>query len=168
MLYHHYPGAPQQFIRLIKNHGKRELPCPDILHRVGINNTPEKVYNALTTVDGLCHWWTIETSGDSSRGSSLDFGFCEMKVLTSKPHKLVKWRCVQGPQDWMGTEVSFHLKYKDNQTFVIFKHANWKKPTEFMHHCSTKWATFLLSLRDWLDRSEGRPAPYDIKIQVGD
>jgi len=39
---------------------------------------------------------------------------------------------------------------------------------EFMHHCSTKWAVFLLSLRDWLERSEGRPAPYDIKIHVGD
>jgi hypothetical protein len=30
----------------------------------------------------------------------------------------------------------------------VFKHANWKEPVEFMHHCSTKWATFLLNLRD--------------------
>jgi hypothetical protein len=80
----------------------------------------------------------------------------------------VKWKCLQGPEDWIGTEVSFVLKYKDDQTFVIFKHAHWKKTTEFMHHCSTKWATFLLSLRDWLERGEGRPSPYDIKIHVGD
>jgi hypothetical protein len=33
---------------------------------------------------------------------------------------------------------------------------------------STKWAVFLLSLRDWLERGEGRPDPYDVKIHVGD
>jgi len=64
--------------------------------------------------------------------------------------------------------VIFQLKWEDEQTIVLFKHANWKDPVEFMHHCSTKWAVFLLSLRDWLERSEGRPAPYDIKIHVGD
>jgi hypothetical protein len=80
----------------------------------------------------------------------------------------VKWKCIGGPQEWIGTEVSFQLKRKDKQTFILFKHAHWKKPTEFMHHCSTKWAVFLLSLRDWLERAEGRPSPYDMKIHDGD
>jgi hypothetical protein len=53
-------------------------------------------------------------------------------------------------------------------TFVLFKHANWMEPVEFMHHCSTKWATFLLSLRDFIERSAGRPVPNDLKIHVGD
>jgi len=60
------------------------------------------------------------------------------------------------------------LKFKKDETFVLFTHANWKKPDEFMRHCSTKWATFLLSLKGWLEREEGRPAPYDIKIGDGD
>jgi hypothetical protein len=51
---------------------------------------------------------------------------------------------------------------------VLFKHAGWKEPVEFMHHCSTKWATFLLSLRDMLESSSGRPYPHDVKICVGD
>ncbi len=57
---------------------------------------------------------------------------------------------------------------QDFQTIVLFTHTNWKKPDEFMRHCSTKWATFLLSLKDWLEREEGRPAPYDAKISVDD
>jgi hypothetical protein len=65
----------------------------------------------------------------------------------------------RGPDKWLGTEVIFRLVWKEDQTFVIFKHANWKEPVEFMHHCTTKWATFLLSLRDWLERTEGRPTP---------
>ena len=141
---------------------------PDILHRVGINVTPEKVYEALSTIEGLRHWWIVETTGDAKKGGLIDFGFCEMKVVDSKPKKLVHWKCTRGPNEWVGTEVIFQLKWKDEQTFVIFKHANWKEPVEFMHHCSTKWAIFLLSLRDWLERSERRPYPYDVKIHVGD
>lgn len=140
----------------------------DILHRVGINTTPEKVFEVLTTIDGLRHWWIVETSGDTSVGGVIDFGFCEMKVLRAEPGKIVHWKCVRGPEEWIGTEITFQLVWKENQTFVIFKHANWKEPVEFMHHCSTKWAVFLLSLRDWLEKSEGRPHPYDIKIHVGD
>ena len=141
---------------------------PDILHRVGIKVKPKKVFEALSTIDGLRHWWTVETSGDVRKNGFINFGFCEMKVVESKPNKLVRWKCIRGPKEWNGTEVTFQLKYKDDQTFVVFKHAHWKDVREFMHHCSTKWATFLLSLRDWLERAEGRPAPYDVKIHVGD
>ena len=31
---------------------------PDILHRVGIDATPEKVFNALATIEGLRGWWS--------------------------------------------------------------------------------------------------------------
>ena len=78
------------------------------------------------------------------------------------------WRCIDGPPEWIGTEVDFDLKWRDDQTFVLFKHANWREPVEFMHHCSTKWATFLLSLRDQLEKSGGHPAPHDVKIHVND
>ena len=141
---------------------------PDIVHRVGIKTTPDKVYKALSTVEGLRHWWTTETDGDTRRGGIIDFGFCNMKVMESKTGKRVKWKCVKGPREWVDTVVDFQLKKKEGQTFVLFTHANWKKPVEFMHHCSTKWAVFLLSLKNWLEREEGRPYPYDLKIHVGD
>jgi uncharacterized protein YndB with AHSA1/START domain len=140
----------------------------DIRHRVGIKAAPGKVYEAISTIDGLRHWWIAETAGETKRGGVILFGFTDMKVVTLRRNKLVKWKCVRGPKEWVGTDITFELKYKDNQTFVIFTHANWKKPVEFMHHCSTKWATFLLSMKDWLERSEGRPVPYDVKIHVGD
>ncbi len=141
---------------------------PDILHRVGILASPEKVYAALATIDGLSHWWVVETTGNPEKGGLIDFGFCEMEVVASEPGKLVQWKCTRGPDEWVGTEVIFKLQWKEAQTFVLFRHAGWQESVEFMHHCSTKWATFLLSLRDWLERSEGRPYPYDVKIHVGD
>ncbi len=141
---------------------------PDILHRVGIRSAPEKVFEALSTIDGISHWWDVDTKGNAEQGGIINFGFAEMRVVESKPNKLVKWKCVKGPKEWLDTDLTFQLKAKKDQTFVLFTHANWKKPTELMRHCSTKWATFLLSLRDWLERGEGRPSPYDLKIGVDD
>ena len=141
---------------------------PDILHRVGIQAKASNVYKALSTIEGLSHWWVVDTKGRTGKGGIIDFGFCRMKVMQSRPSKLVKWTCVRGPREWLNTNVTFELKTKGGQTFVIFTHANWKRPVEFMHHCSTKWAVFLLSLKNWLERDEGRPSPYDVKIHVGD
>jgi uncharacterized protein YndB with AHSA1/START domain len=141
---------------------------PDILHRVGIDARPERVFRALAAIDGLRSWWVAATSGDASAGGVIDFGFCKMKVLESVPSQRVHWRCVDGPPEWVGTEVFFDLSWKDDQTFVLFRHADWKQPVEFMHHCSTKWATFLLSLRDLVQQNGGRPYPHHVKIHVDD
>jgi hypothetical protein len=41
----------------------------DILHRVGVKGpAPEKVYDALTTLDGLSGWWIEKTSGNPGLG----------------------------------------------------------------------------------------------------
>jgi hypothetical protein len=141
---------------------------PDILHRVGIDARPDEVFTALTTIPGLSGWWISETKGAAAKGGVIDFGFCDMKVVDAAPGKLVHWRCTRGPAEWLNTDVTFRLEWKDDQTFVLFKHANWREPVEFMHHCSTKWATFLLSLRDAVERADGKPAPRDVKIHVGD
>lgn len=141
---------------------------PEIIHRVGINMSPAKTYAALSTINGLRHWWTTSTRGNPRKGGLIDFGFCKMRVLQSVPNRIVHWNCVSGPREWIGTEVSFQLIWKEGQTFVLFRHYNWKERVEFMHHCSTKWAIFLMSLRNWLERGEGHPAPYDVKIHVGD
>jgi hypothetical protein len=140
---------------------------PDILHRVGVDAKPEDVLRTLATIDGLRGWWVSGATGDPKKGGEIDFGFCKMKVLEATK-KRVKWRCVSGPPEWVGTEVTFDLSWKDGQTFILFKHADWKKPVEFMHHCSTKWAVFLMSLKDLLEKSDGHPAPHDVKIHVGD
>ncbi len=47
----------------------------DILHRVGITTSPEDVYAALTTIDGLAGWWTEDTRGDSAVGGVIEFRF---------------------------------------------------------------------------------------------
>ncbi len=149
---------------------------PDILHRVGMQGSPAKVYDAIATTTGLSHWWITGTSGETSvggvvkvrpeRGRNED-GF-DMRVIESKPGEVVRWQCEGGPPEWIGTQLTFRLLEKGPETYVLFTHAGWKDPVEFMHHCSTKWAVFLMSLKNWIEREEGRPHPYDVKIHPRD
>ena len=142
----------------------------DIVHRVGIKSpSPSDTYDALATRDGLAAWWTNDTQGEGKLGETLRFRFgerggFEMKVLQLDPSRRVLWEVVDGPAEWIGTRVRFDLRQEDGYTIVLFAHQGWKEPVEFMHHCSTKWATFLLSLRDLVESGQGKPSPVDLKI----
>jgi hypothetical protein len=35
-----------------------------------------------------------------------------------------------------------------------------------MHHCSTKWAVFLLSLKALLETGKGAPWPTEVKLDI--
>ncbi|MFG1626172.1 SRPBCC domain-containing protein [Kribbella sp. NPDC049227] len=142
----------------------------DILHRIGVTgSSPSAVYETLTTIDGLAKWWTEDTVGDDSVGGVIRFRFGEaggfdMKVIENQPDELVRWEVVEGPEEWIGTQVRFELKQEDGFAIVLFSHEGWKEPVEFMNHCSTKWAVFLMSLKKLLETGEGDPAPNDVKI----
>ena len=146
----------------------------DILHRVGIkSSSPNEVYKALATREGVAAWWTNNTQGESKVGGVLKFTFSadgseiggiEMKVLDLQPGKGVQWQVVGGPEEWIGTNISFELKQEGDYVIVLFKHQGWKEPVEFMYHCSTKWATFLLSLKSLVETGKGTPNPDDIEI----
>ena len=64
----------------------------------------------------------------------------------------------------VGTTVSFDLKQEGDYAIVLFKHQGWREPVEFMYHCSTKWATFLLSLKSLVETGKGAPSPNDVRI----
>jgi len=141
----------------------------DILHRIGIKSSSlDAVYRALTTREGLSGWWTDDTQGDGRVGEVLQFRFgaggIDMKVIELQPAKRVSWQVVGGPKEWIGTTVSWDLKQEGDWTGVLFKHQGWKEPVEFMHHCSTKWGVFLISLKSLLETGKGAPHPNDIKL----
>jgi uncharacterized protein YndB with AHSA1/START domain len=141
----------------------------DILHRVGVKSSSlDDVYGALTTVEGLSAWWTDATRGETEVDGVLQFRFrqggFDMRVRELEPAKHVLWEVVDGPAEWVGTTVSFDLKQEDDYTIILFKHEGWREPVEFMHHCSTKWATFLLSLKSLVETGKGAPEPDDFKI----
>lgn len=136
----------------------------------GTKMTAPVILEALTTLDGLAHWWTNETTGNTAEGGTVTFTFggnggFDMRVLKSSAQQ-VHWECIKGPDEWLGTHIEFDIQTKDTHNQVMFRHAGWKSENAFFHHCSTKWATFLLSLRDYVEHGKGQPYPMDIKIEA--
>lgn len=141
----------------------------DILHRVGIvTSSPEEVYHALSTREGLAAWWTEDTQGVSEVGNVLQFRFPEggfdMRVNALDAAGVIRWDVIDGPAEWIGTTVTFRLTRDGDYTVVLFEHQGWREPVEFMYHCSTKWGVFLLSLKSLIETGEGAPSPRDLKI----
>ena len=145
----------------------------DITHRIGIKAPAEKLFQALSTIDGLSHWWTDTVEGKAETGHTIQFSFMNegrligqmvMEVLELNPERTVRWVCIDGPEEWKGTEIRFDFHQQDDQTILIFGQYNWQEASEFSAHCSMKWAVFLLSLRDYVETGKGKPAPQDIKI----
>jgi len=141
----------------------------NINHQVGIKAPPNKIYDLLTTNSGLSQWWTNDVSGAGEVGSVIEFRFNgggpDFEVTELVPNNVVGWKHTgEMPEAWMGTEILFQLRQESDQIFVRFTHANWKQPTDFMAHCSTKWAVFLLSLKEAAETGKGMPFPNDIHI----
>ena len=142
----------------------------DIIHRIGIkSSSPEGAYRALTSREGLAGWWTKDTQGRVEPGGTIRFRFGEkggfdMKVVELEPLRRVVWEVVDGPAEWVGTRVRFDLRQDDGFTIVNFAHQGWREPVEFLSHCSTKWATFLMSLKSLIESGQGAPWPHDVRI----
>lgn len=138
-----------------------------ILHQVGIDTTPAKVFNAIASLDGISHWWTSATGCCGlNKTLSLHFGehLMKMQITELQTNQLLKWRCTSGNEQWVNTEISFELEATDNQVLLDFSHTGWQEQTPLFRHCNTKWAVFMVSLKKYLEDGKGLPYPYDIQI----
>src|ERR1700730_4724837 len=130
-------SGPQGSARATRPIGRQEQTMVDIRHRIGIAATPESVYEAFATIGGLTDWWTREVEGDAAPGGTLRFYFgtpepsAVMQVVEAAPARRVEWRCVGGPDEWVGTRVTFDLHGGEDETVVLFAQAGWRDPGEF-------------------------------------
>ena len=138
----------------------------NITLKIGVSCERDTALQALNTIHGLSQWWTSTTEGGTEVGEVITFRFGEasvdMKVVSNTSTQVV-WECVAGPEEWITTHIEFKL-VQEPETTLFFRHTGWAEESAFMHHCSMKWAVFLLSLRQFLEEGEGRPFPNDIHI----
>jgi uncharacterized protein YndB with AHSA1/START domain len=129
-----------------------------ILHRLTIDAPPEDVHPLVATKEGVAQWWTGRPlGGDDSVGDQLLLCFrsdepaAVMRVV-EKTSEQVAWLCVEGPADWIDTEIRFALRARDDGgTTLLFSHAGWKNESEFMGNCSTNWGAYLMGLKSGVE-----------------
>ena len=158
---------------------------PNICHELLIGVAAEKVYNAITRQEGLSAWWTPDTIAKAEVGSIARFAFGqtyfkEMKITELKSSEQVKWSCISGAEEWIGTTLCFKLEAGDkrvlqnshpeirdqiqqqsnnNVTLVILQHDNWKAYTSMYAECNYTWGQFLRSLKLYCETGKGTPWP---------
>jgi hypothetical protein len=141
----------------------------EIQHRVGIRAPIERVHARFATLDGLATFWTTTVEGDPTPEGTLRFFFggtepSAVMDVVNVTDRRVQWRCAKGPEEWVGTEFSFNLAEAEDETVVYFTNTGWPEPKEFMGHCSTKWAFFLIGLKLTMEGAEPVAYPNDLAI----
>lgn len=120
------------------------------------------VFNALSSIDGLSGWWTVHTSGSTELNGVIEFDFPpsfhnKMKVVGVQKDEYVRWNCIEGAADWVGTEISFVMDRNEGKTRVRFEHSGWEHQEDFFARCSYGWGAYLSSLNRYVEAGEGDP-----------
>ena len=138
-----------------------------IHHQIGVKTSLENAFDCVATLDGISSWWTPST-GDPKLNGSLSFNFGEDRVVAKvtgyEKNQSIEWTVVGEEGEWLDTHICFNFVESDEQVLINFEHNNWQEATSLCAHCSTKWAVFLLSLKDYLETGTGKPFPKDIQI----
>ena len=139
---------------------------PDILHLLTIHASPERVYQALATAEGIRNWWTREAELDPKLGGTGEFRFYEGKGVTKvrvdalEPPVRLGWTVIaaNAPGGWAGTKITFDLAAKGSDTVLSFAHRGFKQADEGYALVTTGWAYYLVSLQQYLERGKGTPS----------
>lgn len=138
-----------------------------IYHQVGVKAPLHDVYLAIASTEGVSSWWT-DTRGNPQQGGELNFLFdsisLTVEVTANIRDAYIEWTVGGEQGEWLDTRICFRLQQQQDQVTVNFEHAGWREASEMLAHCSTKWAVFLLSLKDYLETGSGKPYPHDTPV----
>jgi uncharacterized protein YndB with AHSA1/START domain len=136
---------------------------PDIDHELKIAATPEQVYAALTTPDGLRGWHAPTVTGSGEVGGEWTFAYADhpefrWAVVESDAPQAVVWRCTEGPGDSVGTVAAFTIVAIDGRTRLELRHSGWPGTHGNFRKCNTTWGVLLHHLRDFVETGDAAPA----------
>jgi hypothetical protein len=132
-----------------------------------VDQTPEEVFAAINNVRG---WWTGDVEGSTDKiGDTFsyryeDIHYSQQQITALIPGKKVAWRVVdarlnftQDKSEWKGTEITFEIVEKGDQTEVRFTHQGLVPAFECFDACSDAWSFYITgSLRSLITTGKGQ------------
>ncbi len=127
-----------------------------IYHRIPIRAIKSKVFDALTTQEGISQWWTSDCVVKPVVGFVNEFRFggeahYRMKVVLLQPGRSVEWKCLNQHDDWSGTQVSFVLTDRGDYTFLDLKHTGFLAENEEYASINYQWGIYLTMLKQFCE-----------------
>lgn len=131
-----------------------------IKHLFHINASKQKVFDAVSTIEGLSNWWTTQTTGEDKVGGLIQFDFGDfkgpkMKVTALQPNELISWECVSSEHGWEGNTFTFSLDENEGKTRIRFSHDRWEEQDDFYAACCFSWGRYMESLRQYCQKGKG-------------
>jgi uncharacterized protein YndB with AHSA1/START domain len=142
-----------------------------IHHVFTIAASPSRVYEALTTVEGLAGWWTTEVEGASEVGGVIAFTFGgdfdpEMRVTALEPDSRAAWELAGGHPNWDGSTFEFRLERRADGTLMRFwQNYGRKLSDDDFGIYNYNWAYYLESLRLLCETGIGKPFRPDERLR---
>jgi len=135
-----------------------------LVHQVNVKATPEAIYKAVSTADGLASFWTSESKAEPKVGSIASFGFGgptqRMRVDELVPGKRVKWTGLADFPNWGDTTVSWDLfPAESGETSVTFRHANWPETVsqDDLGSINYTWGLIVERLKQYAETGKANP-----------
>lgn len=141
---------------------------PDIMHTLKIHASPDRVYQALATADGIRSWWTRDAVLDPKVGSAGEFGFygrrfvAKVTIEALEAPSLVRWKVTNSA--WPGDRIEFALRPEGKHTRLSFAHRGFAEADRGYASATTRWGFYLLSLKQYLETGNGTPNPDDLNF----
>ncbi|HLI18704.1 MAG TPA: SRPBCC domain-containing protein [Rhodanobacteraceae bacterium] len=140
----------------------------EIMHLLKIDAPRESVYRAIASVEGVRNWLSRDADFDSMMGNSGEIRFAGgtriLKILLEelKPTTRVAWNVLSAAMpNWAGTTVEFEMDADGGDTMLHFKHQGFQQADDLFAMSATIWASFLISLKQYLETGHGTPHPDD-------
>ncbi|MGA7745622.1 MAG: SRPBCC domain-containing protein [Candidatus Aquilonibacter sp.] len=134
----------------------------DIMHLVKIAVPPERVYEALTTPEGIRNWWTRDADLDTVAGGTGTFRFhggndvTAVAVRELEPPLHVMWKTTSSFRpEWKGTTIVFDLRVDAGGTVLSFAHRGFEAADERYAMTTTGWGKYLQNLKEYLETGRG-------------
>jgi uncharacterized protein YndB with AHSA1/START domain len=137
----------------------------DIMHLIKIHASPERVYQAITTADGIRQWWTRDATIEPKVGADGEFGFygrrfaAKVTVEELNPLTRVWWKVTNAA--WPASDITFDLKADGSDTILVFAHRGFPRADDAYASATMRWGFYLLSLKRYLQTGKGTPNPDD-------
>ena len=135
-----------------------------LVHQVNVKATPETIYKAISTTEGLGAFWTSESTAESKVGSIASFGFGgptqRMRVDELVPGKRVKWTGLADFPNWGDTTVSWDISPAESgETTVTFRHANWPETVsqDDLGSINYTWGLIVERLKQYAETGKANP-----------
>ena len=141
----------------------------DILHDFPIKADAARVFQGVSTPEGLDAWWTKKSRGEPRVGALYELGFgpgydWRAKVTRSVPDAEFEIETIEADSDWTGTYVGFRLEPRNGATWVRFHHTGWPQENEHYRVSCNCWALYLRILRRYLEL--GEHVPYEQRLDA--